>query len=386
MENFDVAIIGAGPAGSATAISLARRGFSVALIDKERFPREKLCGDFLNPVNWPILDEFGVKERILCQEHEKINAFRITSSAGQAATIPLPSNNSEVIFGLGLRRAYLDHVLLQTAESEGATVFQSCRVKRFKRDRAAWWLDVDYASRTQKLRAEVVVGADGRNSWIAHRLGMAVPTKIRGESVGFEFHLRNRRDAAQNVEIHLFPGGYAGLVRLDRETINLCFAIQRCKLPEPVSLEALAEHALDKNPYLREVLGRSDPFGDPRSTYPLYFAPRRCYGDGFLLVGDAMRVTEPVTGEGVYFALRSGMLAAETIDSALTEGDCSAEKLRAYDQACRKTFRRRWIVNALVRMLIYRPAIVGPLLRLSTRRGPLLDAMVHLACAPQAFR
>ena len=386
MENFDVAIVGAGPAGSATAICLARRGFSVALIDKERFPREKLCGDFLNPVSWPILDELRVKERILSQEHEKISAFRITSVAGEAATIPLPANGGELLFGLGLRRASLDQVLLQGAEREGATIFQSCRVKGLKRDGTEWSLDVDVKPRTNKPRAKVVVGADGRNSWVAHHIGVGGSTKVAGGYVGFELHLRNRIDVGQNVEIHLFHGGYAGLVRLDKETINLCFAVNRSKLPEHVSFAALSNHYLASNPYLRDVLRRSDPLSDLRSTYPLHFAPRRCYGDGFLLVGDAARVTEPVTGEGVYFALRSGMLAAEAIDSALRENSCSAEKLRMYDRACRRAFRRRWIMNALVRMLIYRPALVSVLLRISVRRRRWLDAMVHFVCTTQAVR
>jgi len=82
---FDVAIIGAGPAGSATAIALARSGYAVALIDKQIFPREKLCGDFVNPINWPIFRDLGVEERLLAQPHTRVTGFCITSYCGASA-------------------------------------------------------------------------------------------------------------------------------------------------------------------------------------------------------------------------------------------------------------------------------------------------------------
>ena len=72
MERFDVAIVGAGPAGSSAAISLARKGYSVILLERAIFPREKLCGDFLNPANWPLLERLGVVDEILSLEHEKV--------------------------------------------------------------------------------------------------------------------------------------------------------------------------------------------------------------------------------------------------------------------------------------------------------------------------
>src|SRR5262249_7479239 len=75
MEHFDVAIMGAGPAGSSAAIALAREGYSVAVLDKEQFPREKLCGDFLNPISWPLLRELEVEREILASSHEKVTTF-----------------------------------------------------------------------------------------------------------------------------------------------------------------------------------------------------------------------------------------------------------------------------------------------------------------------
>src|SRR5215467_7298359 len=104
MKSFDAAIVGAGPAGSSAAIELAAKGYSVALLDKEKFPREKLCGDFLNPVSWPVLRKLKVERAVLERPHEKISIFRFTSFSGEEAEIPLTAGDDEAAVGLGLRR------------------------------------------------------------------------------------------------------------------------------------------------------------------------------------------------------------------------------------------------------------------------------------------
>jgi geranylgeranyl reductase family protein len=379
MRRFDVAILGAGPAGSATAIALARRGYAVALVDKEQFPREKLCGDFLNPANWPMLNELAVADDLLSRPHQTIVSFRLSSFSG--AEVEVPIKNGETGFGLGLRRADLDHVLLRKAESEGAVVFQWYRVKQLKRDTRDWLLQCDRAGAVEELRATMLVGADGRNSWVAHRLGMASRMSMHGRSVGFQLHLRCSGAIGHNVEIHLFPGGYAGIVGIGSDTANLCLAIDKNRLPDYRPAEFVLNSCLPQNPWLKKFL-RGERVSEIHSTYPVYFSPRRAYGDGVLLVGDAARVNEPVTGEGIYFALKSGFLAAEAIDGEFCNGNFSAARLSRYASRCREAFCFRQGLNALIRFLIYRPTLVSPLLRLSIKKVRVLDSLVQAICLP----
>ena len=361
MRSFDVAIIGAGPAGSSAAISLARLGYSVALLDKEQFPREKLCGDFINPSNWPILRALGVEREILARAHQTVTGFRITSVAGDEAEAPLAMTEP---FALGLSRRTLDYVLVKKAQGENVTLLQNCRIKRLWRAGDGWTLEFDDAGTLETLRARVLIGADGRHSWTAHNLGLARSAEMRGRAVAFQLRLQCRGAFGDRVEIHLFPGGYAGLLGLGDNIINLCLAVDKERLPDDQPFARLLESRLPLNPHLKTILGRSESAGELRSTYPVYFSPRRSYGDNILLVGDAARVNEPVSGEGIYFALRSGLLAAETIDGAFRAGDFSFERLRRYEAACRREFRLRRGVNALIRMLIYRPVLAAPLIRL----------------------
>ncbi|MGH7794946.1 MAG: NAD(P)/FAD-dependent oxidoreductase [Candidatus Binatia bacterium] len=456
MQNFDVAIIGAGPAGSATAIGLVRLGYHVALIDKKQFPREKLCGDFVNPVNWSVFQELGIEDRILAQPHAKVTGFRITTAAGREAIAQFNSLGRERAVGLGLRRVHLDQVLLEQAAELGVTVRQGRRIEDLSRTAQGWRL----ANSDESLGAKILIGADGRNSWVAQRLDLNSAASINGRAIGFQTRLRIPRpqtpplnildyqtctlsrvrerarvrviggnnatapllsfrgqatDPAQwrnrsldpshslrltswsqgteteivtgsEVEIHLFPGGYAGVVGLGDGTINLCLAIDKQKLPSERNTGFLFANILAQNPYLKDILERSKDDPELRSVYPVYFSQRRCYDDGVLLVGDAARVSEPVTGEGVYFAMRSGLLAAEVSAEALALNDLSASFLRRYEERCNRVFRSRMSLNAVLRFAIYRPAFVDPLIGLSATNDRMLNSLIGFVCAPEAAR
>ncbi|MBI3058306.1 MAG: NAD(P)/FAD-dependent oxidoreductase [Deltaproteobacteria bacterium] len=370
MERFDVAIVGAGPAGSSAAISLARKGYSVILLERAIFPREKLCGDFLNPANWPLLERLGVVDEILSLEHEKVTAFRISTFSGAEAAISFPSRNGRTLFGLGLRRSSLDHLLLRSSLAKEA---------------GGWSLSLGDQSKGKRVSSSFLIGADGRNSWVAHRLGLALPGKA-DKYVAFQTHLRGARGVKGNVQIHCFPGGYAGLVGLGGESANLCFVVENSNTTKKgISLEALLENHLYKNISLRESLKGSEIVGKVRSTYPVHLPPRRSYGDGYLLVGDAARVTEPVTGEGVYFALRSGILAAEVMDLAFKRGNGSAEQIACYLRLCQKAFSFRQRVNRIIGALVYRPFLLAPFLRLSSKTSFPLRPLVDRLCGASGF-
>jgi menaquinone-9 beta-reductase len=379
MPHCDVAIVGAGPAGSAAAIGLAQRGYEVTLLDKQCFPREKLCGDFVNPINRPLFRELGVEEQVLAQPHAAVAGFRITTPSGRAAEVEFSRRGHETESGLGLRRAHLDQVLLQRAAELGATVYQGRRIEKLQRTAGGWCLTGDGE---ESWRGKVLIGADGRNSWVARQLGLYRRSTADGRAIGFQSRLQFSGAIGDKVEIHLFPGGYAGVVGLGDGTVNLCLAVDKRRLPRERGAEYLFAEVLPRNPYLADILQRSARASELRSVYPVYFPPRRSIGERALLVGDAARVSEPVTGEGIYFAMRSGLLAAKTIDLAFRCGDFAVHRLAGYERACRRAFRSRIALNGLLRSVVYRPALVEPFIRLSARNRFLLHSLVDSVSAP----
>src|ERR1044071_4385409 len=127
MKRFDVAAVGAGPAGSSASIFLARRGYSVALIDKAVFPRDKLCGDFLNPAGWNLFGRLGIRDALLASDHQKVTAFRV-STASAEALIPFTR-----VFGVGMRRRAFDDLLVKQAVREGAQLFEGVKLAALER-------------------------------------------------------------------------------------------------------------------------------------------------------------------------------------------------------------------------------------------------------------
>jgi geranylgeranyl reductase family protein len=349
MERFDVTIVGAGPAGSSAAISLLSRGYSVLLVDKCVFPRDKICGGFLNPVNWPLLGRLGVAREILASEHEKVTGFRISAWSGREATIPFPGEGGERSAGLGLRRYFLDHILLREAEKRGATVKQGKRLAKLERQGDGWKITLADSSGEEALDSAFLVGADGRNSSVAQRLGLRSTREAHGSFVGFQLHLRGVQGLSGEVQIHSFPGGYAGMVGVGGGMANLCFSVEKAAVKSLGSTEALLNERLCRNPRLKWSLQESRPAGETRSIYPVYFSRRRAYGDRFLLVGDAARVSEPVTGEGIYLALKSGEIAAEVAHTGFVASDFSSEHLASYERTCRSFFASRLRLNRLIR-------------------------------------
>jgi len=377
MTSVDVAIVGAGPAGSAAAVSLARRGYSVALVDKQSFPRDKLCGDFLNPASWPLLSQLGVARDVLERPHQTVSYFRFALSSGRALSIPLGPHHET--FGLGMRRSDLDHVLMKRAVRQGATVFERCRPKTLTREVSGWRLVIDRADRPEPMSARMLIGADGRHSWVAQRVGLAGATAA-GRSVGFQWRARRRRESDDAVEIHLLDGGYAGVVGVDDETINVCVAIERKRLPSTARAEIAVRAWLAQGPSLNEVAG--EPLGAVRSTYPVYFPPRHPCAERVLLVGDAARVSEPVTGEGVYLALWSGLAAGDIVDRAFRSGDFSAAALGYGLERFQRPLRFRRRINALSRLLIYRPALLSAIMSISAGTERFIGAVVRATCEP----
>jgi geranylgeranyl reductase family protein len=381
VEHYDVGVVGAGPAGSSAAFSLARRGYSVLLIDKCFFPRDKLCGDFISPINWPLFEWLGVVEELLSLEHEKITAFRISSSSGEEATFHFPLNEGRRLFGLGLSRFYLDHLLLKQAGRAGATIMQGTRVRDLEKEGNGWSITLINRSEESTLRLAFLIGADGRNSWVAHRLGLTNRRESSGRFLGFQLHLRGVKQPTGQVQIHLFPGGYAGLAGLGGGIANLCFTVERRRFNKNSPIEGILENCLYQNPRLKEILRNSELLGDVRSAYPIYFPPRKSFGDGFLLAGDAARVLEPVTGEGVYLALKSGNLAAETIHRAFVLGNHKAGYLASYERACNQCFSQRRRINQLIRTMLTHPFLLRPLIRLSSKTsfplGPMINSVVQ---------
>ena len=134
MKDYDLIIVGAGPAGSSCAILCAEKGLSVLMIDSSRFPRDKVCGDCLNPAVWPVLERLGVAQGVRELPHSSVPTIRFSVTGGEMIELPLPQGHGEVV----VRRREFDAWLVEQAREQGVIFQDGTTITSVQRLRACW--------------------------------------------------------------------------------------------------------------------------------------------------------------------------------------------------------------------------------------------------------
>lgn len=322
-KSFDVIIVGAGPAGSACAIRCAQAGLKVLVIERAVFPREKVCGDCINPGCWPILERLGVAHRMFELPHSSLAEVRFVSLSGEAIAFPLDASAHGEI---AMKRAYFDNLLLERAIECGAEVRQGTTVTAIER---GWKVQTGEAS----FSSPVVVAADGRNSSVTRMLGL-FPKTVK-DRVGLQTHMEAPLGFGDRVVLRFVREGYCGVASVGGDELNLCLVAR------PENAEALKGWA---------ARNFSIPHGIAwRTVTPLTRRPVDPLHENLLLVGDAARVVEPFTGEGIFYALSSGELAARHI--------CGELPFSEYRKNHAALYAGRLWVNRLAREAVLHPRV-----------------------------
>jgi geranylgeranyl reductase family protein len=333
MQLFDVAIIGGGPAGSSCAAFCAMAGLESLVLDREIFPREKVCGDCLNPSCWPVLERLELAQRVWNLEHSKLASVEFIAIDGRKVIVDLPSGAGCEI---SVKRSLFDDLLLRRAREVGADVHEQTTATALgKNDH---W-EIETAS-GESFQARMLVGADGRNSTVA-RLCNLLPPPER-ERVALQAHVLRPRDFDDRIVLQFLPEGYSGQAPVNETQLNLCLVGTP---PTIATLRKWAERQFDV------------PANQPwRTITPLTRSPIPSAHENLFFIGDAARVVEPFTGEGIYYALRSGELAANAI-AKIFRGYDRNSALRDFGRAYAQMYRGRLWINRLSRAAVLRPQL-----------------------------
>jgi flavin-dependent dehydrogenase len=346
---YDVAIAGGGPAGAACATLCALAGLRTLVLEKGRFPREKVCGDCVNPGCWPVFERLGVVEAVLAAPHARVGRVNIVGAEGRAVGFPLVDGE------IAISRRILDDILLRRSAEAGAEVCQETMIRGVSRGGDGVWR-IEAGSRL--FAARRLVAADGRNSTVA-RLQGAAPA-ARRDRVGLQAHVANASGVERGIALHLLAEGYCGVAPLAGGLTNFCM------VAAPARIEALKGA-------VRERFGIAAT-QQWRTIAPLERAPVGPLRDGILYVGDAARVVEPFTGEGIYYALQSGRLAA---------GHIIAGTVERYPAAHAALYRRRLWINRLARWAVTHPRGCAVLFRAMSACPASLRYLVERVTAPR---
>jgi geranylgeranyl reductase family protein len=330
MRSVDVVVVGAGPAGTAAAITAARSGLDVLVVDKATFPRDKICGDGLTTGALRHLEHLGLQPSDVAS-WTTAQACWIRSPSGRTIRFSLPEGDGQ--YAAVATRRDLDSALVDLARKQGADVLDGHAVTAARELVDSVELDVDGIG---AVRARWAVGADGMWSPLRKQLGVAAEG-YRGEWHAFRQYVSNvgpvaARDLYVSFEADLVPG-YFWSFPLPEGRANIGFGIQRGGAHSTRDMKYLWPALLDR-PHIRAVLGPDVTADEPHRAWPI---PARV--DSLppvtrrtLFVGDAVAACDVMTGEGIGQALVTGIRAAESVIAAGAGGDAAAD----YEHALRR--------------------------------------------------
>ncbi|MEO8449377.1 MAG: FAD-dependent monooxygenase [Gemmatimonadota bacterium] len=374
----DVLIAGAGPAGSALAIRLARLGVSVTLVDRAVFPREKICSEYMSPEAVRHLELLGVLTELESSGGGRLTGTtvigprgaRLTGLFARAGTPFRPT-------GLSLPRRVLDETLVRSAVRAGAVLREREQVTDLVvRDGAVRGVVVRESNGTVRtLNARLVVGADGLRSVVARAVGRrrhGTPARI-----AFVAHVANVAGLGEVAEMHVTRAGYVGLNPLGGGIANVAVVVPLARAAAARGrAEAFWLDVLDSIPTVR---GRIDPRLIVRRvlvTGPFAAWSERVVAAGAVLIGDAADFFDPFTGEGIYSALKAAEMAAGAILPALAlPGTPDARRLAPYAAERRRAFLGKWAVERMIGYAMLAPWLFERAVERLERRG-LADTFI----------
>ncbi|CAN5844278.1 NAD(P)/FAD-dependent oxidoreductase [soil metagenome] len=362
------AIVGAGPAGASLAIRLARKDFEVTLIEREKFPRHKLCGEFISPECLTHFKDLGVLEEMLAVGGDRISETVFYSQAGKSVSVPSEWFKNDSSGALSISRAAMDFRLLEKAKSLGVSVLEETQVVGLlTENEKICGVKARFENReTEEIFADLTIDATGRANVLGKLIGK---TKIQNSKfktrnsklVGFKTHLENVHLQKGVCEIYFFRGGYGGLSFVENGKANHCFLIKAETVKEfGGNAEKIVEKVIFENKRAREMMRDAKAVFDWLAVSVDGFGVKNTTpAENLLSVGDAAAFIDPFTGSGMLMALESAEILARSI---FENKNSPSEIARNYAVLHRAKFRRRLLICDIMRRAAFAPKLADRLI------------------------
>ncbi len=348
-EKTDILIVGGGPAGSTTALYLSQLGFDITLIEKKKFPRETLCGEFLSKEVVEVMKELNIFRDFLSLKPNSLNSFRAIDESG----IELKSTLKFDAYAM--KRSVFDSFLLDKARASNVKVIQPAEVYSIIKTKSEYISEiVDEYSKNNNIRSKLVIAAYGKQNILDKKLERDFVNK-KSNLNGVKFHLPITllKDSFRDeIRIYTDDELYCGMNQVNENEITVCFLENRkqSKIPSRERLiEVIKANKNFQNVFKEEAIDyikKTVIYG----TGNIYFGRREVVENGIIMVGDAARVIAPLAGDGIGMAMET----AKILYSILSKINLSdiGKILLEYQKQYEKVFSKRLKTARVIQNII----------------------------------
>lgn len=334
---YDCIVVGGGPGGSTASAFLSKKGRRVLLIDKEKFPRDKTCGDAISGKSLSVLEELGLVGEIENADHGEMRGVLFSSPSGAVASIPFGKSGEQIGKGYVCRRQVYDNILFQNAKKSCDALEGMAATALVKENGKVVGVKAKGADgKEYEFRGKMVIGADSVNSMVARETrGAEVDPKHT--CIAYRAYYSGVSGMTDCIEVHFVKSimpGYFWIFPLENGLANVGVGmVMEDMKKHGTDLGKAMDGIIANNPLFKERFANAKMVS-PLKAWQLPFGSkkRKVHGNGVLLVGDAAGLVDPFSGEGVGNAMLSGRLAAQVADEALSANDTSEAFLTKYEE------------------------------------------------------
>ena len=368
-NNYDIAITGGGLAGLSLAIQLRRKGYSIILFEKEKYPFHKVCGEYISLESWDFLTSLGIDLTAL--KVPVISQLQVSAVNGKLLTQKLP------LGGFGISRYRLDNLLMQIASAEGVVIKENTKVQDIKFVQDSFEIDCSVGI----YKARVAAGSFGKRSnldikW--KRPFTTAPKNKLNNYIGVKYHAKINFPL-DTIALHNFQNGYCGIVRIEDNNYNICYLttadnLQQCN----GDIKEMERLILSSNPHLKHLFSESElAHQSPITISQISFEKKSQVDNHVLMIGDAAGMITPLCGNGMSMALHGSKIAAahihdflqHNIDRHQLEKNYTLEWNRQFEQRLlmgrriQRLFGKRWLTNLFITIVKPFPGLVRSLIK-----------------------
>ena len=361
---FDVLIIGGGLAGLCNAIHLSKFGAKVLLIEKNEYPKHKVCGEYISNEVLPYLQYLDIDPFRFGAV--KIDTFQLSTTTNKLISAKLP------LGGFGISRYQLDYVLSEKAKKNNVLIIQDTVIDvDFKED--------VFSVKTKnklKFTSKICIGSYGKRSSLDVKLKRGF-IKKRSPYLGVKFHVKG--SFSENlVALHNFKGGYCGISKVENNTINVCYITNFLSFQKYKNINDFEKNVILKNQFLKEIFENSTSvFEQPLSISQISFETKKPIENHMMMCGYAAGMFHPLCGNGMSMAIQSAQIASKLILNYLKGNTTNRDTLeKRYIMQWNAQFKWRLKAGHFIAMLFRNDKVASILLQVLKRLPFLLPVII----------